>query len=157
MKLVTKSIRQRLLSNGIAQAHVRGTPDAYDFAPVCRLFNPVGAGTWLLTELDPKDPDVAWGLCDLGMGTPEFGTVSLREIADFRHPVLGLGIERDLYWRAKAPISAYIAAAATAGRIVEPGGARPRGRGHEGKGATKTQGERKAPAPLRQSEQEQSQ
>jgi hypothetical protein len=64
--------------NGRRQAAaVKGTDAEFDFYPVVKLFNPCGAATWLLTEIDPEDETVAWGLCDLGMGFPEFGTVSL--------------------------------------------------------------------------------
>jgi hypothetical protein len=30
---------------------------------VVKLFTPDAACTWLLTELDPDDPDIAFGLC----------------------------------------------------------------------------------------------
>ena len=59
-----------------------------------------------------------WGLCDLGMGCAEFGTVSLREMADFVGRA-GLGIERDKFFEGTAPISRYIDAANEAGHIVE--------------------------------------
>ena len=118
MKLLSKAHFEQLLHNGRRQAAVRGTPDELDFKPVVKLFNPCGAGTWLLTELEPDEPDIAWGLCDLGMGTPEFGTVSLSELGSYRSRI-GLGIERDLYFKAMAPISAYIDAAFKAGHIVE--------------------------------------
>lgn len=123
MKLLTKAQREQLLENGRRQAAVKGTADEIDFAPVVKLFNPCGAATWLLTEIDPEDEAVAWGLCDLGMGFPEFGTVSLSELASYRNR-LGLGIERDLHFKAQGPISAYIAAASNAGRIVEQIGQR---------------------------------
>jgi len=122
MKLLTQAQRTKLLDNGRRQAAVRGTPDEIDFPPVVKLFNPCGAATWLLTEIDPEDENVAWGLCDLGMGFPEFGTVSLSELAEYRGR-LGLGIERDRFFVARGPISAYIAAANEAGRIVENIGA----------------------------------
>ncbi|MGY8683133.1 DUF2958 domain-containing protein [Bradyrhizobium sp. UFLA05-153] len=118
MKLLTESQRQKLLDNGRRQAAVRGTPDEIDFAPVVKLFNPSGAATWLLTEIDPSDETVAWGLCDLGMGFPEFGTVSLTELAAYSGR-FGLGIERDLHFKAGGPISRYIEAAVKADRIVE--------------------------------------
>jgi hypothetical protein len=89
---------------------VKGTPAELDFSPVVKLFNPCGAATWLLTEIDPDDETVAWGLCDLGMGFPEFGTVSLTELAAYRGR-LGLSIERDLHFEARGPISAYVEAA----------------------------------------------
>ena len=118
MKLLTDSQRAKLLDNGRRQAAVKGTSGELDFPPVVKLFDPCGAGTWLLTEIEPGDESIAWGLCDLGMGYPEFGTVSLEELAAYRGR-LGLGIERDLYFKACAPISAYIDAAHKAGHIVE--------------------------------------
>lgn len=118
MKLLASAQRAKLLDNGRRQAAVKGTPGEIDFEPVVKLFNPCGAATWLLIEIDPDDETVAWGLCDLGMGFPEFGTVSLTELAAYRGH-LGLRIERDLYFKARGPISAYIDAADKAGRIVE--------------------------------------
>ena len=118
MKLLTQAIRQKLIANGRAQAEVRGTKAEKDFWPVVKLFYPAGAATWLLTELDPEDEDVAWGLCDLGMGCAEFGTVRISELESFRGR-FGLGIERDRFFAAKAPISRYIDAAGKAGCIVE--------------------------------------
>jgi hypothetical protein len=118
MKLLTQAQREQLLDNGRRQAAVKGTAAELDLHPVVKLFNPCGAATWLLTEIDPADETVAWGLCDLGMGFPEFGTVSLEELATYRGR-LGLGIERDLHFKARAPISVYIEAASREGRIVE--------------------------------------
>jgi hypothetical protein len=118
MKLLTKALFETLLANGQRQEAVRGTEAEIDFPPVVKLFYPAGAATWLLTELDGEDPDIAWGLCDLGMGCAEFGTVRLSELASFRGR-FGLGIERDRHWTAQGPISAYIAAADEAGRIVD--------------------------------------
>ncbi|MGY8666187.1 DUF2958 domain-containing protein [Bradyrhizobium sp. UFLA05-109] len=118
MKLFTETQRQTLIANGQRQAAAKGTSDELDLEPVVKLFNPCGAGTWLLTEIDPSDETIAWGLCDLGMGCPEFGTVSLIELAEYRSR-FGLGIERDLHFRAHGPISAYIDAANKADRIVE--------------------------------------
>jgi hypothetical protein len=118
MMLLTKVQRTQLRENGRRQAAVKGTSEEFDFPPVVKLFNPCGATTWLLTEIDPDDETVAWGLCDLGMGFPEFGTVSLTELAAYRGR-FGLGIERDRHFTARGPISAYIAAAQAAGHIVE--------------------------------------
>jgi hypothetical protein len=58
------------------------------------LFCPWSVATWLLTELDPEDPDIAFGLCDLGMGFRELGNVRLSEMADVIGPD-GPRIERD--------------------------------------------------------------
>lgn len=118
MKLLTKEQRERLLKNGREQRPVKGTKAEKDFWPVVKLFNPAGAATWLLTEIDPDDEDIAWALCDLGMGFPEFGTVRISELQEFRGQ-FGLGIERDRFFEAKAPISRYLDAASDAGHIVE--------------------------------------
>jgi hypothetical protein len=114
MHLLTDEIREQLLANGRAQEPVRGTDDEIDFKPVVKLFTPAGA-TWLLTELDPQDPDIAF--CDLGLGFPEFGSVSLTELAALRGR-LGLPVERDLHFKAVKPLSAYAEEAGKAGGIV---------------------------------------
>ena len=82
------------------------------------LENPPDAGaTWLLTEIDPDDHDHAFGLCDLGLGMPEIGWVSLSELATVRGR-LGLPVERDLHFRAEKRLSAYARDARLAGRVV---------------------------------------
>jgi hypothetical protein len=123
MKLLTKELRERLLANGRENAERLADPanengETHDFWPVVKLFNPCGAGTWLLTELDPDDGDTAFGLCDLGVGCPELGSVSIAELADIRLLGGALGIERDRHWKATKPLSAYADEAQRAGRIV---------------------------------------
>lgn len=58
-----------------------------------KLFLPGSAATWLLTETDPDDPDIAFVLCDLGLGFPEIGSVRRSELESLRSP-LGLAVER---------------------------------------------------------------
>jgi hypothetical protein len=118
MNLLTTLQRTQLLENGRQQraAIDRGT-EPLDFAPVVKLFTPDGNATWLLTELEPDDPDIAFGLCDLGLGSPELGYVRLTELARVRGP-LGLAVERDLGFDADRTLSAYAAAAHAAGRIT---------------------------------------
>ena len=62
------------------------------------------------------DPDIAFGLCDLGMQCPELGSVSLSEIASVRGPG-GLTIERDRHFTANKTLSEYATEARNAGRI----------------------------------------
>ena len=124
MKLLTQSQYTTLLDNGRKQAIVKGTVDEIDFYPVVKLFYPAGAATWLITELDPDDEDIDWGLCDLGMGEAEYGAISLSELRGLKS-ALGLGIERDRTWTARAPVYAYIDAALKAGRIVDVPRAEP--------------------------------
>ncbi len=78
--------------------------------PVVKLFTPVSNATWLLTELDPADPDVAFGLCDLGLGCPELGYVRISELQSVRGR-LGPLVERDLHFTADRTLSEYAAAA----------------------------------------------
>jgi hypothetical protein len=68
-----------------------------------------------LTELGLDD--IAFGLCDLGMGPPELGFVSMHEIRDLRGP-LGLPVERDMHFEADKTIGAYASEARAHGRIV---------------------------------------
>lgn len=112
--LITKAQRERLLENG------RRTAEGIDHdpKPVVKLFTPFANATWLLTELDVEIPDLAFGLCDLGMGFPELGNVMLSEIASLRGPA-GLRVERDRHWRPDGTLSQYADAAHAAGRIVD--------------------------------------
>ena len=114
MNLITDSERQQLLTNGRAQRQaIRcGAGDCIpaDLHPVVKLFTPDAGATWLLTELDPDDEDLAFGLCDLGLGEPELGYVRLSELANARGP-LRLRVERDLYFEADKPISVHAAEA----------------------------------------------
>lgn len=115
MDLLTPEIEEQMLDNG-RQEPVRGTENEIDFYPVVKLFTPDAACTWLLTELDSEAPDLAFGLCDLGLGTPEVGCVSMRELRAVRGK-LGLPVERDLYFTPGKTLSAYAAEARRLGRI----------------------------------------
>ena len=95
MKLLTEAQRTKLLANG--------TRRGADHEPVVKLINPCGAGTWLLSELDPEYPnECGFGLADLGFGTPESGSIGLLELTEYRGP-FGLGIERDIHFSAAFP------------------------------------------------------
>ena len=85
--------------------------------PVVKLFMPDGAATWLLSEFDPEDTDIAFGLCDLGLGFPELGSVRLSEINKVRGP-FGLPVERDLHFEADKDLLGYAKEARAASRIV---------------------------------------
>ncbi len=110
--LFTQTIRQKLLAN---DAHSAAGEDI-DPVPVLKLFTPDANATWLLTEIDPDNPDIAFGLCDLGLGCPELGSVSLTEIEHLRGP-LGLPVERDAYYSEKRPLSEIAKLARRSGRI----------------------------------------
>lgn len=107
--LLTVSDRVELLVNALR-------PDT-DHLPVVKLFTADAGATWLLTECDPDEPDRLFGLCDLGLGCPELGYVSLAEIMEIRGR-LGLPVERDIHFVADKPLSAYADQARAKGRIV---------------------------------------
>ena len=94
MKLITKAIEAKLLKR------------VEDPTPALKLFCPWGAATWLISEMDPENPDQLFGLCDLGMGSPELGYVSLKELTDLRGP-FGLKVERDMYFVPTMTLSEY--------------------------------------------------
>ena len=102
MELLTQQQREQMIANGRANA---GREFAQDFEPVVKLFCPWNLAIWLLTELDPE-ANIAFGLCDLGTGFPELGTVSLTEMASIEGPE-GLRIERDLHFKPTKTLSAY--------------------------------------------------
>ena len=108
-ELLTVEDRVRLLVQALA--------DDRDGPPIVKLFTPDGAATWLISEVDPDDPDRLFGLCDLGLGFPELGYVSLAELTSVRGR-LGLPVERDLHFVADKPLSAYAEDARKQGRIV---------------------------------------
>lgn len=110
MILIPDDIRARLLANGAAERET-------DHVPVVKLFNPCGAATWIITEM-MADGDTLFGLADLGFGCPELGYVSLAEIESVTGP-LCLGIERDLYFVPRFPLSVYAEAARRASHITE--------------------------------------
>lgn len=117
VRLLTTALRERLLKNGAEQKEAQAAGEEIDFRPVVKLFTPDAHATWLLSEIYPDDPDLAFGLCDLGMGSPQLGDVRLSEIEAFRGPT-GLPVERDLHFKAEKTVSEYAIDAETAGRIT---------------------------------------
>ena len=113
MKLVTHDIRARLLTNerASAAAYARGKR-APDHVPVVRFFSPLSEAVWLATEMDMDG--ILFGLADLGFGCPELGSYALKELQSIRLP-FGLGIERDICFEGRFPLSGYAAAARQTG------------------------------------------
>lgn len=114
MKLLTKSIRTKLEANAAISERAHLFPEVHiNHQPVVKIFNPAGAATWLLTEIEG---DIAFGLCDLGMGSPELGSVSISELESIKGP-LNIGLERDKYFTATMGLNGYVSAAREAGSI----------------------------------------
>lgn len=112
MKILNELQIRQLKENGTEQNRDK------DHYPVVKLFLPGTDCTWLLTELDPESPDKAFGLCDLGMGFPELGYLSLEELTGIC--VHGfLAVQCDLHFTARYPISVYARAARMAQAVTE--------------------------------------
>jgi hypothetical protein len=107
MKLMTKKIENKL-TNAVAGYGEHNKP-------YLKLFNPCGAATWLLSEYDSKQR-MFFGLCDLGIGSPELGYVSLDELLQIRLP-MGLKIERDMNWEPEHTLIEYARKARECGSI----------------------------------------
>lgn len=105
MIILPVDLRARLLANG--------REPGIDHVPVIKFFNPLGEGVWLATELH-ADGDTLFGLADLGF--PEFGAFSLEELSSIRLPY-DMGIERDIQFQTKLPISVWAEAARQAGSV----------------------------------------
>ena len=86
MKLITKELDTKLTKAG------------YDGeTAIMKLFCPWGSATWIITGRDPEQPDVLYGVADLGMGCVEAGSIYLPELVKIRH-WSGLKIERDMHF-----------------------------------------------------------
>lgn len=114
MDLYTFEQLDQLIANG--RRGRKGDGD-FDPVPVVKWFTPFGSATWLITEIDPENHLLAFGLADLGLGFPELGFVSISEIQGVKGPG-GLGVERDLHFKAQHPLSVYAEIARNNSRIV---------------------------------------
>ena len=113
MNLLPALAVERLLDNGRRIA-MTGNDDV---EPIVKLFTPDAGCTWLLVSLDPDEPDHAYGLCDLGLGCTEIGSVSVAEIKSIRGAI-GLPPERDLHFEAEGTLGWYADRARVSGSIV---------------------------------------
>lgn len=117
MMLLTPELRFSLRANDLerraADRDARPAPDPF---PVVKFFNPLGAATWLATEL-AADGDTLFGLADLGFGCPELGSFSLSELAEVRL-AFGMSIERDEGFATVHRLSTWAAWSRRAGSII---------------------------------------
>ena len=90
MKLITSAIQKKLDANF---KKVSATGES--IPAVLKLFVCVGSSmTWLITDIDPNG-DTMMGLCDIGMGYCEYGSISLSELKQ----TFGWKLERDMYFK----------------------------------------------------------
>ena len=112
MMILTKPITEKLRANSLRNQIA--DDDAMSTKPVVKLFGG-GACTWHLSELDSGG--IAFGLCDLGHGSPELGYVSMDELMSIRFPPFGLPIERDRHFTPKKTLVEYAEEAREYGMI----------------------------------------
>ena len=90
-KLITKEIQKRTPVLGATDGKA---PE--DIRIAFKLFGGSRA-SWYVIEADFLTGEAhAW--CDLGVGCPELGSVSLTELSTIRFPPFGLHVERDKWW-----------------------------------------------------------
>ena len=111
-KLIPEQSMAKMIQNAYDVMYERKE----DHPPVVKLF--LGNATWLLSEIDPFYPDIAYGLCDLGFGEPELGTVSITELETIKHPILG-GAQVDKHFTPTHPMSVYARAARMCQQITD--------------------------------------
>lgn len=95
MKLISKELEK------IFEKYPIGSQDGLGGKAkvIAKFFNPVGVGTWLITEADKtEDGDYEmFGYCHLGDDElAELGYVMLSDLEKLKLP-FGLSVERDLY------------------------------------------------------------
>ena len=103
MKLLTDEIKKAFEKHPLYSQEGKGM----DSVVIVKYFNPVGSGTWIITEAE-KQLDGDWllfGYCHISCW--EWGCVSLNELKSIRLP-FGLTIEQDVYIRKGATVKELI-------------------------------------------------
>lgn len=104
---------QKLRENWGTQQPLKGTGREKDYQPVVKLYDPLGAAEWYLTEVD--EDGLAFGLCYIF--EYELGYVDLNEMADLK--IEGQPrIQQDLEFEAVKTLSAYADEGRRTGRIT---------------------------------------
>lgn len=95
MQLMTKELEEVFKQFPIgSQDGLRGNAKV-----IAKYFNPVGAGTWFITEAEKQENGdyMMYGYCHLGdSDLAEFGYVMLSQLKELKLP-FGMTVERDLH------------------------------------------------------------
>ena len=94
MKLITKELEEAFEKHPLYSSEDK----AMDAEVVVKYFNPIGRGSWLITEAEKQENGdfLMFGYCHIFEW--EWGYVLLSELENIELP-FGLTIERDLYAR----------------------------------------------------------
>lgn len=113
-KMITEDFRAIMIQNAFEVQNELGK----DHAPVVKLHSQYGKAIWLLSELDAVN-NIAYGLCDLGQGTPELSYVSIEHLESIKHARLKVPmVEMDKDFVGQYPMSVYFEAAKMVKRIT---------------------------------------
>lgn len=113
-RLIPEDLKEQMIKNhyDVTERNIEDHP------PVVKLC--AGNATWLLSELDPFYDDIAFGLCDVGFGYPELGSVSITELEEARYQTKNTPlVERDEDFTPSYPMSVYAEAARMCQGITE--------------------------------------
>lgn len=117
-RLFTPSHYDHLVENGKRSAEREAAGlRKIDYHPVVKLIDPVSNSIWLISEINPARRNMAVGLIDLGMGTPEIGDVDLRELVGSRRDRT-LAIRTDSSFKSAGRLTSYAQTAKAIGRII---------------------------------------
>lgn len=95
MKLITKELEETFKKYPIGSQDGLGGKAKV----IAKFFNPIGLGTWLITEANKLENDdyEMFGYCHLGDDEmAELGYINLSQLENLKLP-FGMKIERDLY------------------------------------------------------------
>tara|TARA_Y100001970_G_scaffold235739_1_gene294935 strand:- start:3224 stop:3604 length:381 start_codon:yes stop_codon:yes gene_type:complete len=125
MKLMTKEIENKLIKQhkeSVSNCEVDWSKKHKPWLKLfCGSFNVTCA--WLLSEYNP-DTGIFFGLCDLGLGLPEMGYVSLDELKNFAPPppkkpqIFYPFVKRDKFFVPNSPLWHYYIVAKEEKRII---------------------------------------
>ncbi|MDE6779305.1 MAG: DUF2958 domain-containing protein [Alistipes sp.] len=102
MQLLTEELISKFEAHPFHSQEEKG----FEAQVLVKYFNPMGAGTWLITEAEREGDDWRlFGYCHLFEW--EWGYVMLSDFQEIRLP-LGLTIERDLYLSEQATVKSSV-------------------------------------------------
>ncbi|WP_276366208.1 DUF2958 domain-containing protein [Chryseolinea sp. H1M3-3] len=106
-------IHRTLISNGCLQLD-----QVDELYPPLKLFAPDDTGIWLIVKVMKHNPNIGYGLIDIGQGNPHQGYIDLQLLGGVRGK-MGLPIERDVDFVAKYPQWVYVTASTFDGKYTE--------------------------------------
>jgi hypothetical protein len=110
--LITAAQYLELIANSIAA--LKGDKN---LTPAVKLYTPDDCRTWLLTQISLDDANAAYGLIDLGDGSPTLDRIDLAELTAFRGPK-GSPVTQDTHFCATQTIVEYLAEAFEFGTVM---------------------------------------